>query len=397
MTGQSAAFGSVAPKLNNLSLMLLLSILFACQPDSPSSDTPDPLPEPAADYEDNPYPWGFIDNTGNLVIQSRFDEVRPFSDGLALVRTEGRWGYIDKRGQLSIPPTLRAAWPFVNGRARAQQVDGKFGYINTSGEWIISAEYADLSEFSEGLASFRKDESYGYIDTTGTITIDAQFDKAAAFENNEAVVAIDNQYGIIDRSGNPILKYQYERLKPFQGDIARARRQGLYGYLNRKGEWTIDPQFRQASDFQRGVAAAATEDRWGLIDTDGQWIMEPQYDQLFYAGEDRWIAANGQSYLLLTSLGEPVTTRSYTEIQPFSEGFAPYQERELWGYLRPDGSTMTASEYYLAWPYKNGLARVATRYGLTFIDSLGRQLFNPRANFFELRDFSEGLAPVEIY
>lgn len=84
-------------------------------------------------------------------------------------------------------------------------------------------------------------------------------------------------------------------------------------------------------------------------------------------------------------------------MQPFSEGLAPYQERELWGYLRPDGRPITLNEYYLAWPFKDGLARVATRYGLTFIDTLGRQLFPPQAQFFELRDFSEGLAPAEIY
>ena len=87
----------------------------------------------------------------------------------------------------------------------------------------------------------------------------------------------------------------------------------------------------------------------------------------------------------------------FEEIQPFSEGFAAYRQRELWGYLRPDGSIMSPSKFYLAWPFRDGLARVATRTGLTFIDSSGFQLFAPRPEYFELRDFSEGLAPAELY
>jgi hypothetical protein len=41
--------------------------------------------------------WGFIDKTGNIVIQPQFDEIfGGFSEGLALVRIGDKLGYISR-------------------------------------------------------------------------------------------------------------------------------------------------------------------------------------------------------------------------------------------------------------------------------------------------------------
>ena len=49
--------------------------------------------------------WGFIDNTGKVVIEPQFEFVDKFSDGLALVNVGNRkMGYIDSSGQFVINP-----------------------------------------------------------------------------------------------------------------------------------------------------------------------------------------------------------------------------------------------------------------------------------------------------
>lgn len=47
--------------------------------------------------------WGFVDEHGIPMIRHVFDEVRPFSQGLAGVRVDSHWGFIDKAGKLVIP------------------------------------------------------------------------------------------------------------------------------------------------------------------------------------------------------------------------------------------------------------------------------------------------------
>ena len=49
--------------------------------------------------------WGFIDKTGKIVINQKFDKVSGFSEGLCGVKIGNKWGYIDKTGKYVWNPT----------------------------------------------------------------------------------------------------------------------------------------------------------------------------------------------------------------------------------------------------------------------------------------------------
>jgi hypothetical protein len=94
--------------------------------------------------------WGFIDAAGRLVIPGEFAMAHGFSDGLAAVVTEAewakavseagniakarpKWGYIDSSGELIIEPQFLAAGDFRGGLASVKFSDGKKAYIDTAG------------------------------------------------------------------------------------------------------------------------------------------------------------------------------------------------------------------------------------------------------------------------
>ena len=47
--------------------------------------------------------WGFVDEKNTIMITYSFDEVRPFSEGLAGVRIDNDWGFLNLGGELVIP------------------------------------------------------------------------------------------------------------------------------------------------------------------------------------------------------------------------------------------------------------------------------------------------------
>lgn len=47
--------------------------------------------------------WGFVDDNNVTMITYSFNEVRPFSEGLAGVRIDGEWGFVNLGGELVIP------------------------------------------------------------------------------------------------------------------------------------------------------------------------------------------------------------------------------------------------------------------------------------------------------
>lgn len=110
--------------------------------------------------------WGFS-NGLTTVIEPRFDEVFCFKDGVACVDD-----------------------------------NGKFGYIDTKGDYVIEPKFECAMSFSEGLAVFFEGEKCGYINKEGNVVLPAKYDAATAFENGRAKVKEFGKWSTIDTEGN---------------------------------------------------------------------------------------------------------------------------------------------------------------------------------------------------
>lgn len=76
--------------------------------------------------------WGFVDDNNVTMITYSFDEVRPFSEGMAGVRIDGDWGFVNLGGELVIP------FRFANsGVSAADSYKGNPSFVFTNGKaWI---------------------------------------------------------------------------------------------------------------------------------------------------------------------------------------------------------------------------------------------------------------------
>lgn len=138
--------------------------------------------------------YGYIDNTGKIIIQPQFNAYNEFSEGLAVVQAGkvktierinffgkvfeqyvGGYGYIDTKGKIVIEPKFDRAYNFREGLA-AVEIDGKQGYIDKRGKIAIEPKFSQASTFNEGMAQIEIKGKCGYIDSTGEIVIPAKFD-----------------------------------------------------------------------------------------------------------------------------------------------------------------------------------------------------------------------------
>ena len=141
------------------------------------------------------------------------------------------------------------------GQIRAEKL--RWGFVNSSGELVISAIFDEVRGFSEGLAAVRVGDSWGYIDKTGEMIISASFGEARDFASNGLAAA-----------------------RPIDSD--------LFGYINRNGEWVIQPAWERASRFSAGVAQVGSVSdiatsritsaqpvyHYGLVDEQGEMIHD---------------------------------------------------------------------------------------------------------------------------
>ncbi len=133
-----------------------------------------------------------------------YDEIwGTFNDGLCAVKSGGKYGFIDQSGKLVIAPFLDRPTIYSDGLARVEQ-DKKVGYIDKAGKLVIPYVAGLGLNFSEGLAAFRlngADKKWGYIDKTGKVILPAIYQYANEFKNGFARVEQDFIGFLIDKTG----------------------------------------------------------------------------------------------------------------------------------------------------------------------------------------------------
>ncbi|NLM08803.1 MAG: WG repeat-containing protein [Clostridiales Family XIII bacterium] len=177
--------------------------------------------------------FGYIDKSGKMIVALRYQFGKQFSEGLAAVQIsqgkEEKWGFIDRQGNIVIAPEYQSVGEFKNGRCRVRTVDGSTGFIDRTGrftpcapweyseydmvmvgyqnsqtgEIVITPQFLQAKEFSEGLAavrSFSYPWKWGYINEEGTMVIAPKYDDAGSFKNGKAWVVLDGRQGSIDKN-----------------------------------------------------------------------------------------------------------------------------------------------------------------------------------------------------
>jgi hypothetical protein len=193
------------------------------------------------------------------------------------------------------------------------QKDGKWGYVDSAGKFVVSPQFDSAEPFSEGLAAVQLHKRFGYIGPDGRFVIQPKYSAAKPFKGDLALVAtrqplepLGSEYGefrlaqitYVDRSGREIrAPLSVRRAASFSDGLAAVVPDSVLrlrggcakgGYLNVRGEWAIEPQFDDLRDFSEGLAAVNSGARcgiggkWGYVGKDGKVVVPFQYK---FAGE----------------------------------------------------------------------------------------------------------------
>lgn len=112
--------------------------------------------------------WIYINKKGKQVFAQTFAQADAFSNGLAAVALQSKgkkiFGFINTTGKLAIPPKYEAYSykPFSEGLAAVKQ-NGRWGFINKQGQMVIKAQFEEVGSFKEGKCRVRYQGKWGMI------------------------------------------------------------------------------------------------------------------------------------------------------------------------------------------------------------------------------------------
>jgi len=329
--------------------------------------------------------WGFIDETGIIVIPLRFSRVRSFREGLAYAAKDKISGFIDRSGQWVIQSKdNRFIGDFSEGLARFRK-SGKEGCIDKKGNVIIPPKFHSLHDFSYGRAAFTtKDGNHGFIDKTGKIVVEARYKNVRSFSEGLAAAWLNTRWGYLDRSGKAAIPFQYEQAMGFSGGLAAVCVDGKWGYIDKKGKMVIAPQFAGASVFR--------DDR-ARVNIGGNYYFHPFYRRELGSGEYYWVVNGYWRYI--DKSGEFISDMKFDDALDFRDGLAAFKIFRKYGLKDSDGRIIFPAQYdEIGRKFISGMAKVRSKGRWGFINDSGRVTVRPA--FDEVRNFAQGPAAVRV-
>ncbi len=268
------------------------------------------------DYDDSdgyafePLVYGYVDAAGQWVLRPEqlgytyeFSDIS-FYDGRALYYNgDDLWGYIDKTGQPVIQATYDFACPFHNGAAWVSK-GNNWHRIDRDGNTLATLERgSDLftQDCSQPLLSIYSDGKLGFITPEGKMAVKPTYDETTSFVDGYALVGIRQpggalKWGCIDESGQLVkpvtldLGEDYIDLTKPHGFVVASESDSELLYYNTKGEriypdnaspdnFWVDPA--PLTFFTDGITCRTAYDyRYVLRDRDGKQLFESRFMKL---------------------------------------------------------------------------------------------------------------------
>jgi len=129
--------------------------------------------------------WVAIDKAGKVVINTGFDDVRPFRHGVAVVRRRGKWGAVDPAGRAVVPFEYEA---FATAMHDGRYIDG----------------FSD-----EGLAGVVRGGLTGVVDRTGRLLLPPVHPVVVIHPVAYLIVDKGSRWGALDRAGRLLIEPGY--------------------------------------------------------------------------------------------------------------------------------------------------------------------------------------------
>lgn len=313
---------------------------------------------------------GMITETGALVDAGPFDALKPFAGPVGPARSDGRWGYIDSDGTWVIEPAYRQADPFEGDCttdpaedcvARVLTEDG-WHLIDREGRFVTGRAYSDLTPVGDGLAAFQGNSAltprgqpglWGVLSTDGREISDATLDGAA-------------------RPAEGMVPAQRYRKMLF---IKLEKR---WGFVNSTGDWTIEPRYTSVRAFSEGVAMVSDGKRAIYLNPAGDSVLTVDYPAAhsFSDGLARVADDGGAGFIDRT--GSVVVPLFFEAASDFSSGRAVVRQDGAWGYIDTAGEWVIEPRFEVAGSFEGPLARVVDGGREMYIDRNGQIVWTGR-------------------
>ncbi|WP_281230980.1 WG repeat-containing protein [Flavobacterium gelatinilyticum] len=227
-----------------------------------------------------------------------------------------------------------------------QDLNGKYGAIDTKGKLIIPVIYDEFQDFGSNYnAIVNYKEKFGLIDSNNKTTypIENELIYAGTRELDYYIIKKNSKVGIIDKNLKPIFNFDFQEINPCFYDTKNrfiAKQNDKYGVIDRAGRVIIPFEYSQMSNWVEygpgeNYHFVTKNKKHGLITKEGKTVIPVIYNSLFYNDDKTIILSKDGKYGVVTIQNKPIIPFMYEKIY-IESIFAP-KKKEIEFYVLQNG------------------------------------------------------------
>lgn len=309
-------------------------------------------------------------NTRSPVTPRRFRQIGYFLEDVTIAQE--RVGQplllIDKSGNTVTSLDAYRGYPirvmrnFSDGLALTYVGNGKYGYVNARGEWVIEPFYDCAYDFSEGVAlvgvaNERGEVAYQVINKQGEILFyvtlhDSQLQDVYACGLLVYTDLHQQYFACLDQKGKTVLYFPsgIQEVSHFRHGAALFLTSNGIGLCDKSGKILIPANFEEGEIIGPRRVALKSRGKWAIFDFGGKPLCEFSYDRVFPYDRDGYaFVAKDSVFVLVNREGKQVSKRTYFHIgwdEALSQGYPQVFGR----YLEPEEPVVREDRQMLAPP-----------------------------------------------
>ena len=296
--------------------------------------------------------YGYMNKLGQSIIQSIFEEVEPFKNGLGIVGNNDKYGAIDKQGKIVVPIKYDGLYAFENDYAIFIMND-LYGILNKWGQIILEPKFEEISKLNNRFFQISTDNGYCLFDLSIGKQLSGEYDELSnehgliRVKNNNKfnvildtnsflfqtwcdnlyiindtlfVVCSNDQLSIINNRIETKIEVEWDEIVML-GDsnkILACRQDDKVVLIGMDGKM-LGSMMMKAEEFQNlkglnGQLSYPKKGKFGVVNIRGHIIADFVYNQIFL-NESFICARKDDRWLLMKSSGEliPDLSESYIE------------------------------------------------------------------------------------
>lgn len=221
---------------------------------------------------------------------------------------ENKLGLHGKQGWL-VNPNSDAEWIGMGSEGLFPALkNGKYGFVNGDGKWIIPPTFEEVKQFSEKVSSYRSGTSWGTINTEGKILGNPKWDRIDNFSGGLAIAELGGKSFLIYPSGELAYPEELDRISKLKEGFYLVESNSKSGLLNPLGKPILPITFDQILVEQKDFFIVVKDGLSGIMRANGDVFLPLQYAQISIDWNEQKVLVKGQELAQENPDDSPKTT-----------------------------------------------------------------------------------------